>query len=583
MRIFEQSVSMEDDVFALRQRSRQIAAAAGFDDADQVRLATALSEVGRDLVRDGNRGRVTFDFDDRPAQLVVTITSLRELGADRADGIAAARRLVPTLVIETDEGQHLARLSRPLPRGLSPAELGEVRAAVAGVITLSPIEELRVQNGELVRALEQLQAQHAEVVALNAELEETNAGVMAMYTQLSEELETTNRGVVALYADLDDTTQRLQHATEAKTRFLNSVSHELRSPVNSVIGLAGLLLDPIGGIVDPDARRQAELIRSAGEELLELVNQLLDLARAESGKLQVASEPADIAAIAAEVAEALAPLVPDAVRLRCTADGVIPLVRTDPTLVRQILRNLLANALSFTTTGTVDVRTRWSTERGVVVEVVDTGIGIADEHLGAIFDEFFQVRNPLQAARRGSGLGLPYSRKVAELLGGTLRATSVAGRGSSFELHLPNAPVGAEADEVDDDMVVPGRGRVLVVDDDPGFRILLTNLLATASTMVGEAPDGTTAVQMMRNDQYDLVVLDLVMPDVDGAAVLAVMGDDPRLRTVPVIIVTSMNLESVPVPATGQVKAVLAKQGLDRRHVSRVLARLVHGQDGAQP
>src|SRR4029078_7596309 len=100
--------------------------------------------------------------------------------------------------------------------------------------------------------------------------------------------------------------------------------------------------------------------------------------------------------------------------------------------------------------------------------------------------------------------------------------------------------------------------------------------------MVGEAPDGTTAIQMMRNDQYDLVVLDLVMPDVDGAAVLAIMGDDPRLRNVPVIIVTSMNLESVPVPATGQVKAVLSKQGLDRRHVSRVRARPVCVHDGAR-
>jgi signal transduction histidine kinase len=306
MNVLEQIVQSEDDVFALRQRSRRVAALAGLDEADQVRLATALSEIGRDLLG-GDGGRAVFEIDERRQEFVVSITGLAAADPEPV-GVGAARRLVPSLQIVQRGGGSLITLRPRLPGVLTASDVASISQSVAALVVSSPLDELRIQNQELVGTLDQLRARHEEVLALNAELEETNAGVMAMYAQLSEELETTNRGVVALYAELDDTTRRLQEATEAKSRFLNSVSHELRSPVNSVLGLARLLIDPMSPELGDEQRHQLTLIISAASELLDLVNQLLDLARAESGKLQVTLERTDLVRVAGEIADTLRPL-----------------------------------------------------------------------------------------------------------------------------------------------------------------------------------------------------------------------------------------------------------------------------------
>ncbi len=186
-----------------------------------------------------------------------------------------------------------------------------------------------------------------------------------------------------------------------------------------MLGLARLLLDPLGDPVDEVHRRTVELIAGSASELLHLVNELLDLAKAEFGRLEPAISTTDVAALVAEVVDAVRPLAPPAVRLIAgTLDG--PPLLTDGTLLRQVLRNLLANAVAFTTEGTVAVELH-RVEGELTIDVVDSGVGIAAEDLERIFDEFYQVRGPLQAHRRGTGLGLPYSRRVAQLLGGRCR------------------------------------------------------------------------------------------------------------------------------------------------------------------
>jgi signal transduction histidine kinase/CheY-like chemotaxis protein len=571
MNVLEQIVQSEDDVFALRQRSRRVAALAGLDEADQVRLATALSEIGRDLLG-GDGGRAVFEIDERRQEFVVSITGLAAADPEPV-GVGAARRLVPSLQIVQRGGGSLITLRPRLPGVLTASDVASISQSVAALVVSSPLDELRIQNQELVGTLDQLRARHEEVLALNAELEETNAGVMAMYAQLSEELETTNRGVVALYAELDDTTRRLQEATEAKSRFLNSVSHELRSPVNSVLGLARLLIDPMSPELGDEQRHQLTLIISAASELLDLVNQLLDLARAESGKLQVTLERTDIVRVAGEIVDTLRPLAAERVTLDVRTASASVVVATDVQLVRQILRNLLSNALAFTTAGAVTVAISVADD-AVAIEVRDTGIGIAAEHLDSVFDEFFQVRNSLQGKRRGSGLGLPYSRRVAERLGGSLTVHSAPGEGSTFTLRLPRASDVMVAPPHPDPVPV---GRVLVVDDDAGFSALLTGLLAEHAAAIHEVDGGVAALAALRSQPIDLVLLDLVMPDLAGADVLAEMSRDPELQRIPVVVITSVDPAAIAVTAVGQVVDVLPKQHLDRHLLARALGRVPRG------
>jgi CheY-like chemotaxis protein len=377
-----------------------------------------------------------------------------------------------------------------------------------------------------------------------------------MYAQLSEELETTNRGVVALYAELDEKSQRLQATTEARSRFLNNVSHELRSPVTSIVGLSHLLLEPDGApALEAEQRHQVELVARTGGELLALVNQLLDLARAEFGRLEPESDRVDIAELVGHVVDALRPLARDGVEVSAGPGNRI-VALTDATLLRQVLRNLVANALAFTREGAVEVRTTRDPGASITIDVVDSGIGIDPANLERVFEEFFQVRGPHQADRKGSGLGLAYSRRVTELLGGTLSVVSEPGRGSTFTVRLPDR-VAAEA--TGDRSPAPRLTRVLVADDDASFRATLRTMLHGLADEIVEAADGHQALNRLAEVRFDVVILDLMMPNLDGHGVLAAMADEPGLRDVPVVVVTSLDAARADAPRAA---AVLGKRQL---------------------
>jgi len=271
----------------------------------------------------------------------------------------------------------------------------------------------------------------------SARLEQRNADLHALYEELSAELETTNQGVVALYAELDDKGRQLREASEAKTRFLNNISHELRTPGNSVLGLSRLLLDPGADPLTEEQRRQVELVGSSAEDLLRLVNELLDLAKAESGRLEPVVDDVDLVHLFDELRGTIAPLVTRSqVVLQIEPPVDAGEVRSDRTLLRHLLSNLLSNAVKFTEEGSV---TMTAVRRGALLELVvrDTGIGIAAEDQPRVFEEFFQVHNLLQRTAQGSGLGLPFARRIATVLGGELELLSAPGEGSTFILTVP--------------------------------------------------------------------------------------------------------------------------------------------------
>ena len=430
----------ESDVFVARQRAREVAAAVGLEHQDQVRLATALSEIGRTLFSDrggppATGAEVWFGVDGAKIQIEVVA-----VGPSQAQQLPSLGRLVDDLTIEDGPTTTVVQMSRRIPVGvrLDDARLDRIRADIAASAPRTPLDEMAEQNEHLLAALEETRAHRDELARLNAELEETNRGVMALYNQLSDELEETNRGVVALYAELDERSAQLRAASEAKTRFLANVSHELRAPVTAVIGLARLLDDPESDPLTGDQSRQVRLIRGSADDLLRLVNDLLDLAKAESGTIHPDWSDVDLRAVFSHLRGTVRAMATGDVEL-VVVDPVPPAeIRSDEVLLAQVLRNLLHNGLKFTPAGEVRM-TAARDGADWLIQVSDTGVGIPAELHDRIFEEFFQVPGRSPTGAKGTGLGLPYARRLVTLLGGALTVASEPGAGSTFTVRLPAA------------------------------------------------------------------------------------------------------------------------------------------------
>ncbi|GAA4469337.1 ATP-binding protein [Phytohabitans houttuyneae] len=441
----QMALRVEHDIFLIRQRGREVAAAVGLDNQDQIRFATALSEVGRQVLALGDGADVTFHAE--PTTLWVHLVTRRQISeADLLAGpAAAAHRLVDALRVDVTDVT-MVRMSRHLPttaERLTTERVDQLRLDLARLLPGSPLDELMSQNSQLVEALDKVRAQRDELARLNEELAETNRGVLALYNQLSEELEETNRGVVALYAELDEKTAQLRAASESKSRFLANVSHELRAPVTAIIGLTRLLADSPAAPLVADQTTQVDLIRGSATDLLALVNDLLDLAKAEAGRLEPQWADVELRVVFGQLRGTLRAVTNNPDVELVVDDPVPPLViHTDEVLLAQVLRNLLVNALKFTAAGQVAMRARSGPDGLVELVVADTGVGIPADQQERIFEEFYQVPGTIAAPRTGTGLGLPYARRLVNLLGGTLRVDSEPGRGSVFTITLPERPVG---------------------------------------------------------------------------------------------------------------------------------------------
>ena len=321
---------------------------AGLDHQDQVRVATALSEVSRSAVTAGQTAVIAFGAD--PAHLVLTVTVD---GEPPGEGVAGAARLMDTVVADG----RVVRMTKRRPP-ISQADTACREEQLAAMLPESTLEELRRNNEDLIAALEDVTRQKEQLLLLNAELQETNRGVMALYSELSEELEQTNRGVVALYRELDEKSEQLRAASESKDRFWANVSHELRTPLNSIIGLTRLLADPAGGL-DAEQLYQVGLIRNTTGTLLTLVNDLLDVAKAESGQLVIDPAEVSLPALLATLRGLTRPMAEGKpVDVVVGADGAPATMLTDEVALTAILRNLLSNAIKYTDSGEVRLTVR---------------------------------------------------------------------------------------------------------------------------------------------------------------------------------------------------------------------------------
>ncbi|AEF89422.1 ATP-binding protein [Delftia acidovorans] len=269
---------------------------------------------------------------------------------------------------------------------------------------------------------------------LKAELELCRAEVRS----LREELDETNRGVVALYGELDVQAEKLRKATELKSHFLSYMSHEFRTPIGAIRSNARLLLDHVDGPLTTEQTRQVGFIQETAAEFSEMVNDLLDLAKIEAGRLEISPgwfEMMDLFAALRGMFKAMA----DNVELSLVFEepGDLPRFYTDNRKLSQILRNFISNALKFTPQGEIKVSAELVGDMLVKFSVADTGIGIASEFHDAIFNDFTQVDSPIQKRLRGTGLGLALSKQLAQLLGGWVEVQSALGEGSTFSVIVP--------------------------------------------------------------------------------------------------------------------------------------------------
>ncbi|MFF9144888.1 ATP-binding response regulator [Streptomyces sp. NPDC055051] len=575
----ELALSADRDVFELRRQGQLLCKALGLEGHELVRVVTVLSEVGRDLL--GSPG-LRVGLRTAPLPGGVHFLASFTWGGHRRPGtetVRAAHRLLDHSVHGTSDEGHTLTVGQRLPSSNTPPgqRVERARAALLGSGDLSMAEELRSQNRQLLRALEESRAQQEELRRLNEELEETNKGVVALYSELSAELEETNTGVVALYAELEDMTRQLRLASEAKTRFWANVSHELRAPVNSVISLARLLMAPGADPLSEEQRQQLALIAGSGSTLLALVEELLDVAKAESGRLEPVPAETDLRTLLHQLRGTLGGMAHEGVRLDIPDVSDAPRLVTDEVMLTRVLRNVLSNGLKFTTSGEVRLTVETETRGGrtwFAFTTTDTGVGIPLDQQERVFEEFYQVLGVHQRSQSGTGLGLPYARRLTAILGGTLTLTSSPGEGTTVRVDVPaqlDASAG-EAPGADGDVpqaVEPTArlGSLVVVDDDPTFLDLLRPTLERVADDVTEVTVSARAFDVIRDRRPDAILIDLVMPAPDGYTLLGVLARDPVTARVPVVVLTSTDPSEVDRTRLTHARSVLNKTHLTRERI----------------
>jgi signal transduction histidine kinase/CheY-like chemotaxis protein len=580
-RILSVGLQQESDVVLARQRARQVAAQLGFTALEQTQIATAVSEIARNAYEYTGGGLVEYTLTGKTAPQVLEIrvsdkgkgianlasilagehTSQTGMGL----GIMGAQRLMDQFHIRSKPGQGtVVELLKILPRkkelirtpalGKIGEELLRQQPDTAG--------ELRQQNSELLLSLQDSRRQREELAHLNQELQDTN------------------RGVVALYAELDERAEHLRRADELKTRFLSNMSHEFRTPLNSILALTRFLLDGTDGKLGEEQVKQVGFIRKSAENLSELVNDLLDLAKVEAGKTVVRPSEFSVQSLFGALRGMLRPLLAgDAVALIFDELPEIPALTTDEGKVSQILRNFISNALKFTEQGEVRVTATYSAQLDrVTFSVSDTGIGIAPPDHEAIFQEFTQVENPLQHKYKGTGLGLPLSKRLAELLGGQIQLESEPGLGSKFSLTVPRvyqAPLGQQ-DAVIAERLAPNRLTVVALDDNAADLAVLQTMLRGTSYQLVATRSIAEARRAAMQHRPRALILDVLVGDDFSWDLLAETKKTPELADVPILVVSALEDAA---KATALGADAFSAKPVERGWLLESLDRLVKGEE----
>ncbi|HEY0587924.1 MAG TPA: response regulator, partial [Pseudoduganella sp.] len=470
------------------------------------------------------------------------------------------------------------------------ATVARQRLAEVLAETQSLNEELQVQQEELRTANEELEEQsrvlersQASLETQKLELEQSNEKLAAQ----AEVLDQRNAALAAARLEVEARARDLERASEYKSQFLANMSHELRTPLNSSLILAKLLADNTQGNLNEEQVRFAQTIYNAGNDLLALINDILDISKVEAGKLELAPDDVPLRSLVDNLEAAFAPLAQEK-QLEFVIDllpGLPEKVYTDRQRLEQILKNLLSNAVKFTDRGKVILRVSPGEGGLLRFAVIDTGVGVREEQQGTIFDAFQQGDGTPSRRFGGTGLGLSISRDLARLLGGEVEVSSIEGQGSTFTLVLPTqwaaatpqeepptiaasssapdaqaaaqlagAPDGQSAAPsagsgetstarrpFDDDRAAapPPERKVLIIEDDPDFARILYDLAHEASYRALVAFTAEEGLQLAEEHQPQAVMLDIRLPDRSGLSVLQMLKDNPQTRHIPVHVISA--------------------------------------------
>lgn len=539
-------IKTEFDVVAARQRARQIAGICGFGNQDQVRIATSVSELARNVFSYAGDGKVSFAIEgDTSPQLLKILIADQGPGIKNLDvilsghyqsltgmgkGIIGSKRLMDRFDIKTGASGTEISLQKIMP---SDARLVTLSNSVEyfSPLSLSPpdtaMSEIIQQNHELMDALAELKTRQEDLL------------------QLTRELEDTNRGVVALYAELDEKAHHLRRADEMKSRFLSNMSHEFRTPLSSIRALSKLLIDRIDGELSEEQHTQVTLIMDGALSLTDLVDDLLDLAKIEAGKVDLQCHEFSVGEMFSALRGMLRPLlISDSLTLNFVNPTQDLILRSDEAKLSQILRNFIANALKFTERGSIEIIAKEIDADYIQFDVIDTGIGIDAKDLGVIFEEFGQIANPLQRKVKGTGLGLPLCKNLAVLLGGTVSVQSGLGTGSTFSVTI----LREIAAETESSVVEPDRATekndkripILIVEDNPSAQLIYKKFFLDTEYRITVARTVREANDLWSSVKPAAVLLDIVLFGETAWSWLAEIKSDTRRSRTPVIVITDI-------------------------------------------
>ncbi len=482
-------------------------------------------------------------------------------------------------------------------------------------------EELRVSNEELEEQSRILKESQTMLESQQAELEQTNSQLSGQ----AEMLERQNNALSSAQSELGERAGELERSNQVKSEFLANMSHELRTPLNSTLILAKLLADNKDGNLSAEQVKFAQTISSAGNDLLTLINDILDLSKIEAGQVEVSVEPVMLARIIDGLRQTFEPMAAQRkLRFVATVEPTAPAsIASDPQRLAQILRNLIANALKFTEKGEVSLRVFEADDGRVSFAVRDTGVGIDKVHHGVIFEAFRQADGSTHRKYGGTGLGLSISRDLAGLLGGDIALASAPGEGSTFTLTLPRRlvaavpganrpaapsresarsfaplrpvasipPAPARVFDDDRDELRPGARLILVIEDDVRFSAILRDLaheMDFQCVVTHTAGEGLAAASTYRPSA---ILLDMNLPDHSGLGVLDQLKRNPHTRHIPVHVasVADYSREALELGAVGYAlkpvkreELVDALKGLEARFMQRLHQVLVVEDDSRQ-
>jgi signal transduction histidine kinase/HAMP domain-containing protein/CheY-like chemotaxis protein len=437
-----------------------------------------------------------------------------------------------------------------------------------------------VANRRTEEFLEQSQSLTQELQSQSVELRQTNDELQekaALLSQQNRDIEVKNREIELARLGLEEKAEELSLSSSYKSEFLANMSHELRTPLNSLLILSDLLASNDDGNLTEGQVEFAQTIHSAGSDLLTLINDILDLSKVEAGRMDFNAAPVPLDRLRASLERSFRPVAEQrGLEFEIALDEGLPAtITTDEQRLQQVLGNLLSNAFKFTERGgvTLTVCADVSSDDDVIAfEVSDTGIGIEDEKLDAIFEAFQQADGTTSRSYGGTGLGLSISREITALLGGEIRARSGVGEGSAFTLFVPatveppavaapaSAPFGSQdgdqalreelpaarpiprpsvAANTDEGPSLAGK-TILIVDDDVRNVFALTSLLEPRGARVLFAEDGRKGIQELEaNPEVDLVLMDVMMPDMDGHETTRAIRTMPAFRDLPIVALTA--------------------------------------------